>query len=97
MIELMWKQLQAQINAIKQEMGELTRLTERAETAGGVASSTLADAPLAADQSGPGDMLWITDGRKLGEGAGAGTGVIAYYNPGTDEWFRLSDDTAVTV
>jgi len=40
-----------------------------------------------------GRRFFITDGRKIGEGAGAGTGVSAY-DDGL-AWNRYSDDTVV--
>lgn len=63
---------------------------ERAETAGGVENSTVAGLP-AAGQSGR--LRFATDGRKTGEGAGAGTGVLVYDD--TVAWRRTSDDTTV--
>lgn len=38
-------------------------------------------------------LAYASDGRKVGEGAGAGTGVPVYRDGGT--WFRYGDDTAV--
>ena len=40
-----------------------------------------------------GAMVFASDGRKAGEGAGAGTGVLTVYSNGA--WRRLSDDSAV--
>ncbi|UHC16075.1 hypothetical protein LRS73_26950 [Methylobacterium currus] len=40
-----------------------------------------------------GTVLYVSNGRKVGEGAGAGTGVVAYYSNGN--WRRLSDDSAI--
>ncbi len=40
-----------------------------------------------------GDMAFTTDGRKTGEGAAAGTGVMVYYD-GSD-WVRTDDGTVV--
>lgn len=45
-----------------------------------------------------GTMAWATNGRKTGELAGAGTGVLVYADTiaGTVTWKRISDDvTAV--
>jgi hypothetical protein len=49
--------------------------------------STLPSSPSA------GSIAYATDGRKVGEGAGAGTGVPCYYSNGN--WRRYSDDTVV--
>lgn len=56
---------------------------------------TLADAPLAAQENTDFALGFIASGRKSGEGAGTGTGVLAWYNPATDAWLRASDDSAV--
>lgn len=40
-----------------------------------------------------GSIAYASDGRKVGEGAGAGTGVTAYFSGGN--WRRPSDDTIV--
>lgn len=97
-LEIVWNELQSQIDGLRVDMNNLLAKSERAETAGGMLASALADAPLAADGGvGDGDMLFITNGRKSGEGVGVGTGIPAYYNADTDTWLRFSDDGAVTV
>lgn len=48
---------------------------ERSEVTGAVEPLAFASLP-AAGQAGR--LLFVTDGRKTGEGAGAGTGVLAY-------------------
>lgn len=40
-----------------------------------------------------GALAYVSNGRKIGEGAGAGTGVVASYSNGN--WRRLSDDSPV--
>lgn len=40
-----------------------------------------------------GAIIYASNGRKVGEGAGAGTGVVAAYSNGA--WRRLSDDTPI--
>ena len=99
-VDYIYNLLNQQLEQTKSDLRRLTSLTERAETAGGVTSKTLADAPTVANGIGGvtgGDMLFISNGRKVGQGAGAGTGIPAYYDPTTDSWRRLSDDTAVLV
>jgi hypothetical protein len=69
------------------------------ETTGAVLSTnallqaTVAALPSSAVQSGA--LAWATNGRKSGEGAGLGTGVLVYADnqAGTVTWRRLSDDT----
>jgi len=63
---------------------------ERAETAGGVATSTVAGLP-AAGQFGR--LRFATNGRKTGEGLGAGTGVLVYDD--SVAWRRCDDGTTV--
>ena len=52
----------------------------------------VADLP-AASSSNIGWRIFVTDGRKVGEGAGLGTGTVAY-SDGT-AWRRVADDTTV--
>lgn len=64
----------------------------RSEYTGGFARLTVADLPLAGQA---GQCYWVTDGRKSGEGAGAGTGVIGFWNVATNEWLRVEDNAVV--
>lgn len=97
-LDEMWRTLNHRLDQVERDIKTFTSDSERAEYAGGITRSTLANAPLAASgKVKNGDMLFITNGRKTGEGAGLGTGVPCYYNSTTDQWLRLSDDTAVTV
>ena len=64
---------------------------ERSETTNAVPKVTAANLP-AAGQFGR--MRFATDGRKLGEGPAAGTGVPVY-DDGVATWRRYADDTAV--
>lgn len=97
MLNMIWDDLQTQIADINSRLDTLTAITERAETCSGVPAYTLAAAPLSASGAKRGDMVFITNGRKTGEGAGTGTGLVAYYNPGTNSYYRFADDTAVVV
>lgn len=65
----------------------------RSEVTGGVQAVAFADLPAAGQ---PGRVMFVTNGRKLGELAGAGTGVLAYDDGGAS-WRRPSDDTPVAV
>ncbi len=96
-LDLVWEQLNKELDKVRDQVTGLSTRTERAETAGGVLADTFANRPLAATGAAAGDLLWISDGRKSGEGAGAGTGVFAYYNPSTDAWKRVSDDVDVAI
>lgn len=97
-LEYVYDTLKSDLATQAQAIRKAARSSERSETAGGMASSTLAAAPLLVDGGmSNGDMLFISNGRKSGEGAGAGTGVPCYYNAATNQWLKFSDDTAVTV
>lgn len=63
---------------------------ERSEITGSVEPSTVANLPAATEA---GRVRFATDGRKTGEGAGAGTGVLVY-DDGT-AWRRVDDGTTV--
>lgn len=95
MIDKVWRSLQHQIEDTRGQVALLHQRSERAETAGGVATVTFALLPTV--NVGTGDLLWCSNGRKIGEGVGAGTGVIVYYNPGTLTWKRISDDSDVAI
>lgn len=95
---LMWDELQRQIKDVRGRVDEIAIRYERAELAGGVDAVLLANAPLAVTGGvKAGSLLFITNGRKPGEGGGAGTGVLAYYQSSLDQWLRTSDDTAVVI
>ena len=63
---------------------------ERSEVTGSVVALAFASLP-AAGQGGR--LLFVTDGRKTGEGAAAGTGVLAYDD--SVAWRRVDDGTTV--
>jgi len=85
MIDELFSSMQEQIDALRVQLSQQTFVSQRAETADGARSFTYANAPRAA-QGGVGaasqfvTLVWITNGRKSGEGAGAGTGVLAVYD-----------------
>lgn len=101
MLEMVWNEVQRQINQNVREIDKNKRV-ERAEIADSIPAYTLATAPLAVD-GGLGDgvsyitLAWISNGRKSGEGAGLGTGVLAVYQASSNTWLRLTDYTAVVV
>lgn len=103
LVELVYRDLKEQINKVETNV-ERTKRVERAEIADSIPAYTLANAPLAAD-GGLGDgtnggyitLAWISNGRKSGEGAGSGTGILAYYNASTNSWFGVRSEVAVTV
>lgn len=102
-VEYVYADLKAQINALETQVDRNKRV-ERAEIADSIPAYTLANAPLAAD-GGLGDgsdggyitLAWISNGRRAGEGAGAGSGVLAAYQSSTNQWLRLTDYSVVVV
>lgn len=100
-VEMVWRTLREEIDTVRDQSNRTALQTERAEYSESIPASTLADAPLAAD-GGLGNgtsyltMRWISDGRKPGEGAGNGTGVLAYYSAGGDEWISVFDQNVVS-
>jgi len=64
----------------------------RSEVTGSIEAIVFANLPVPGQA---GRWRFVTDGRKVGEGVGAGTGVPAY-DDGL-AWNRTSDDTAVAV
>lgn len=44
-----------------------------------------------------GANVWVSDGRKPAEGAGTGTGIPAFWNPATSQWFSYLSGAVVTV
>ena len=64
----------------------------RSEVSGSIEAITFANLPTPGQ---PGRLRFVIDGRKVGEGGGAGTGTPAY-DDGI-AWRRTGDDTTVAV
>ena len=97
MIDLVWNQLEDEIQQIGERAEVALARSERSETAGGVVAIAYAELPRAIDGAGDGDIYKVTNARKVGEGAGAGTGTLCYYNPSDDSWRRVGDDTVAAI
>lgn len=101
MVELVYGELRKELDTLNAQANQ--KKPERAEIADSVPAYLLVDAPLATD-GGLGDgtaggyitLAWISNGRKSGEGVGAGTGILAYYNSSTNSWFGIRSEVAVT-
>lgn len=89
MIEQLRKRLEVLENAFKR----LQILSARAEIAGGFPKTLYADLP--SPQANSSRIFYVTNGRKAGEGAGAGTGVYAGETllSGVPAWVRMDDQT----
>lgn len=99
--ELMWKDLRREVRELSSRVDKVELASRQADTAGGVRAKTLAEAPLAADGGMSDgtefiDLLWISNGRKPGEDAGFGTGVLAYYDASLNAWLGVHDFQVVT-
>ncbi len=64
----------------------------RSEVTGSIEAIVFANLPTPGQA---GRLLFVTDGRKVGEGVGAGTGTPAYDD--AVAWRRTGDDTTVAV
>ena len=101
MVELVYSELKKQLNILDAQVDKNKRV-ERAEIADSIPAYTLANAP---DNSDGGlgtytsycTLAWIKNGRKAGEGAGVGTGVLAVFQSSTNQWLRLTDYSVVVV
>lgn len=97
---VLYDQLRSDVRNLQRQQRTQEQKTERAEFAGAVEAFTLAEAPVA---EGLGDnvnytsLAWISDGRKPGEGAGSGTGVLAWFNASNSTWYSIFDQSAVIV
>lgn len=96
-IDYIYKELEKERALRSAQAADARVKTEIAGTAFSFPVSTLAEAPLAAQGMVSYACRFISNGRKGGEGGGAGTGVPCYYNPATDTWLTFHDNTAVTI
>ena len=96
-VDMVWQALQNDLQQVREQVEVINTRTERSETAGGVGACLHAELPLAADGASAGDLFFCTNALKVGEAAGAGTGTIVYFNSLTDSWYRVADDTAVSI
>lgn len=101
MVELVYSELKKQLDTLQTQI-DRTKRVERAEIADSVPAYTLATAPTNSSGGlGTGTtyvtLAWISNGRKAGEGAGAGTGVLAVFQSSTNQWLRLTDYSVVVV
>lgn len=73
--------------------------SERSEFTAAVVAFELADAPTTGvgNNTSYTSLAWISDGRKPGEGGGAGTGVLAYWDAINAAWYSVFDQLAVVV
>lgn len=65
----------------------------RSEYTGGFQRRTVAE--LSSIVGMAGQCYFATNGRKGGEGVGAGTGLPVYWNPATSQWYNFYNNTVV--
>ena len=101
-VDMIYRALKAEIKDMRESEDDATTQRESSLFSEAMPASTLANAPLAVD-AGLGDNIsyttfrWISDGRKSGEGAGVGTGVLGIYDATNDKWIDAADYSDVTV
>lgn len=93
-IDMMWDAIQKDIDALKRGQSDIQNKTEQAQYVDGIPAFTFANLPANGLANGTTyvTVAWVTNGRKSGEGAGNGTGVLAVYNPGSSTWKRVGED-----
>jgi len=96
-IEWVWREMNRRIETLRGEVATNLARSERSEVAGGADGIAFADLPVLADGATNGDFYWCTNCRKTGEGVGAGTGVLVYYDETTTAWRRISDDVTAAI
>jgi len=91
--DLMWNDLNKQLSATRQQIANNQIRTNISQVTGGLIPIAFASLPVVNNTGG--DLYFVTNGRKVGEGVGAGTGVIVYWNSTTSHWLRITDDSIV--
>lgn len=100
LIELVWAELKGDLNTLKRQVQQLEGV-ERALVCDSIPAYTVATLPTLAN-GGLGNgtsyvtLAFASNGRKSGEGVGAGTGQLVYYNAPTNQWLRVRDDSVIT-
>lgn len=85
-----FRKLDKENSLLKKSLKQLTVNSVRSEVTGGSAGYAYADLPT---PNKAGMIAYCSDARKSGEGAGAGTGVLAVVTllGGTLQWVRIDD------
>lgn len=93
-IDQVWDELKSDIARLKSDVAALHNTTEQAGYSDGIPAYAFANLPASGLGNGTGyiTLAWVTNGRKAGESAGNGTGVLAIYNNATSTWKRVGED-----
>lgn len=99
LVELVWQELRQELNTLKTQVQNVERI-ERALVSDSIPAYTVDTLPTAANgglgnNSSYTTILWASNGRKSGEGVGAGTGVMVAWQASLGQWLRLTDYTQV--
>lgn len=89
MLLAVWKRLGKRLTKHDEDIRALQE-NKIAEIAFAPPSAAFVDLP-----ASPSGIAWyyVTNGRKIGEGASSGTGVMAWYDDGEDTWYSFMDGT----
>lgn len=95
---MVWDELNKQIKGVRSDVRALHTDTEQAGYSDGVPAYTVANLPITGLANGQSfvTIAFASNGRKAGEGAGAGTGVMVYWDNPSGLWLKFSSDTVVT-
>ena len=98
-LEMVYSSLQKQIRKNEKGLTHVHDVTEQSQYVDGVPAYTFANLPTTGLANGTSylTIAFCSNGRKSGEGVGAGTGVPVYWNAPTSQWLKFNDDTVVTV
>lgn len=98
-LDMVYDSLKKEIAANKKATVKLITTTEQSQYVDGIPAATKVNLPTdgLANGSTYASIWFCSNGRKSGEGIGAGTGVPVYWNNATGKWFTFSTDTEVTV
>lgn len=99
MAEVVYERLQEQIAGVRKQLNQANTRSERAEYTDGIPAYEFAALPTDGLSDGTTyiTLAWVSDGRKTGEGAAAGTGVLAVWQASTATWKRVGDYADVTI
>jgi hypothetical protein len=100
-LDAVWDNLQAEITSVQKQVDRQSVKTEVALSSDAIPAYLFADLPTIGLADGSAgsyiSLAWVTNGRKSGEGVGAGTGVLAIYNAVGNNWLRVGDYTVVAI
>ncbi len=100
--DLVWQSLKDEIDVLNKRVDSIAIRYERAEVSDSIPAYTFANLPTATN-GGLGDnaayttIAWCSNSRRPGEGAGAGTGTLVFFQSSTGTWLNLHDYSAISI